>query len=223
MTVWPSNPDDEVLAPHRPRGRAPEHHPPADRQRELHLAGGAARHRLGAHQQVQRGLPGQALLRRQRGHRRGRGPRPRAGQGAVRRRARQRAAPRRAPTPTWPSTSRCSSRATPCSACGSTRAATSPTARRSTPAAGSTTSCPTASRRATSASTSTRCATLALEHRPKIIVTGATAYPRIIDSGAVPRHRRRGRRAVHVRRRPHRRPHRRRAAPEPGGRTAPTS
>ncbi len=48
---------------------------------------------LGADQQVRRGLPGQALLRRQRLHRRGRGPRPRAGQGPVRRRARQRAAP----------------------------------------------------------------------------------------------------------------------------------
>ena len=34
---------------------------------------------------------------------------------------------------------------------------------------------------------------------------------------AVPRDRRRGRRAVHVRRRPHRRAHRRRAAPEPDG------
>ena len=39
---------------------------------------------------------------------------------------------------------------------------------------------------------------------------------------AVPGHRRRGRRAVHVRRRPHRRAHRRRRAPQPGART-PTS
>ena len=57
----------------------------------------------------------------------------------------------------------------------------------------------------------------ALEHRPKIIVTGATAYPRIIDPAPVPRHRRRGGRAVHVRRRAHRRAHRRWAAPEPDG------
>ena len=49
-----------------------------------------------------------------------------------------------------------------------------------------------------------------------MIVAGATAYPRIIDPRAVPRDRRRGRRAVHVRRRPHRRAHRRRAAPQPG-------
>ena len=33
----------------------------------------------------------------------------------------------------------------------------------------------------TSASTSTRCATWPAEHRPKMIVAGATAYPRIID------------------------------------------
>ena len=49
-----------------------------------------------------------------------------------------------------------------------------------------------------------------------MIVAGATAYPRIIDPEPVPRDRRRGRRAVHVRRRPHRRPHRRRRAPDPG-------
>ena len=81
---------------------------------ELHLAGGAGGHRLGAHQQVLRGLPGQALLRRQRGHRRGRGPRPRAGQGAVRRRARQRAAPLGRQRQHGRLPRRCSSRATPC-------------------------------------------------------------------------------------------------------------
>ena len=48
--------------------------------------------------------------------------------------------PTPAPTPTWPCTSRCSTRATPSSACASTRAATSRTARRSTPAGSSTTS-----------------------------------------------------------------------------------
>ena len=40
------------------RGRAPEHHDPADRVRELHLARGARGAGLGAHQQVLRGLPG---------------------------------------------------------------------------------------------------------------------------------------------------------------------
>ena len=68
----------------------------------------------------------------------------------------------------------------------------------------------------TSASTSTRSATSPCEHRPKMIVAGATAYPRHHRPRAVPRDRRRGRRAVHVRRRPHRRAHRRRRAPEPG-------
>ena len=53
---------------------------------------------------------------------------------------------------------------------------------------------------------------LALAERPKMIITGATAYPRIIDAQPVPRDRRRGRRAVPLRRRAHRRPHRRRRA-----------
>ena len=45
----------------------------------------------------------------------------------------------------------------------------------------STSSCPTGSARATSASTTTRSATWPRQHRPKAIVAGATAYPRIID------------------------------------------
>ena len=47
---------------------------------------------VGAHQQVRRGVPGQAVLRRLRAGRHRREPRDRAGQGAVRRRARQRPA-----------------------------------------------------------------------------------------------------------------------------------
>ena len=43
---------------HRPRARAPARPARADRIRELHLAGGARGGRLGAHQQVRRGLPG---------------------------------------------------------------------------------------------------------------------------------------------------------------------
>ena len=91
----------------------------------------------------------------------------------------------RAPTPTWPRTSRCSTRATRSWACASTRAATSPTARRSTSAAASTTSWPTAS--------TTRPRRLdydairearAWRERPKLIIAGATAYPRIIDFAA---------------------------------------
>ena len=104
----------------------------------------------------------------------------------------------------------------------STTAATSPTARRSTPAACSTTSCPTASRPSDERIDFDQVRDLALEHRPKMIVAGTTAYPRQHRPRAVPGDRRRGRRAVHVRRRPHRRPDRRRRPPEPGAAT-PTS
>ena len=69
--------------------------PAADRLGELHVAGRAGRLGLGADQQVRRGLPRPAVLRRQPDHRRGRGPGPRPGHGAVRRRPRQRAAARR--------------------------------------------------------------------------------------------------------------------------------
>ena len=72
-------------------------------------------------------------------------------------------------------------------------------------------------RRATSASTSTRCATLAARAPPEDHRHRRHRLPADHRPAAVPRHRRRGRRAVHVRRRPHRRAHRRRAAPEPGG------
>ena len=60
---------------------------------------------------------------------------------------------------------------------------------------------------------------LAKEHRPKAIVAGATAYPRIIDPVVAAGHRRRGRRPAHLRRRPHRRAHRRRGPPQPGAPT----
>ena len=76
------------------RGEAPGARHRADRVGELRLRGGARSGRLGAHQQVRRGLSGPALLRRLRGRRRGRGARDRARQGAVRRRARERAAAR---------------------------------------------------------------------------------------------------------------------------------
>ena len=76
---------------HPARAAAPEHHDPTHRVGELHVAGGAGRAGLGAHQQVLRGLPGEALLRRQPGGRRGRGARARPALRAVRCRARQRA------------------------------------------------------------------------------------------------------------------------------------
>ena len=66
----------------------------ADRLGELHVAERARGGRLGADEQVRRGLPGQALLRRLRGRRRDRGARARPRDGALRRRARERAAAR---------------------------------------------------------------------------------------------------------------------------------
>ena len=115
---------------HPRRARPAARRPPADRQRELHVPGGAGRAGLDAVQQVRRGLPRQALLRRLRRRRPGRDDRHRARQGAVRRRARQPAAAlgrqrqprglRRVPVP-----GRHRARDGPAS-----RAATSPTARR---------------------------------------------------------------------------------------------
>ena len=78
----------------RPRARAAARADRADRVRELHLAVGARGDRVDADEQVRRGLPGQALLRRLRGRRRDRGARARAREGALRRRARERAAAR---------------------------------------------------------------------------------------------------------------------------------
>ena len=49
---------------------------------------------------------------------------------------------------------------------------------------------------------------LAREHKPTLIITGGSAYPRHIDFAALPRDRRRGRRAVHGRHGPFRRPRR---------------
>ena len=83
----------------RARGRAaaPAADAGDDRLGELRAAGGARRGRLGADQQVRRGLPRPPLLRRLRGGRRRRAAGDRPGQGAVRRRARQRPGPRRRP------------------------------------------------------------------------------------------------------------------------------
>ena len=81
----------------RRRAAAPAGDAGDDRLGELRAAGGAGSGRLGADQQVRRGLPGQALLRRLRGGRRRRAAGDRPGQGAVRRRARQRPAARRRP------------------------------------------------------------------------------------------------------------------------------
>ena len=98
-----------------------------DRLGELRPPGGARRRRLGAHQQVRRGLPGPPLLRRLRGGRRRRAAGDRPG-------ARRCSAPSTptssrtpAPRPTTPPTWRSSSPATRSWAWPSTTAATSRT------------------------------------------------------------------------------------------------
>ena len=85
---------DRPRGPRRDRARD---HPPAadardDRQRERRPPGGPGRPGLGAHQQVRRGLPGPALLRRLRARRRRRAARDRPGEGPLRCRVRQRPA-----------------------------------------------------------------------------------------------------------------------------------
>ena len=62
--------------PHRPGDHPADDDAAADRVRELRVAGGAGRLRLGPHQQVLGGLPGPSVLRRQPGNRRGRGRGP---------------------------------------------------------------------------------------------------------------------------------------------------
>ena len=57
---------------------------------------------------------------------------------------------------------------------------------------------------------------LAHEHKPKLIVAGASAYPRVIDAAGLPRDRRRGRRPPDGRHGALLRPGRRRPPPEPG-------
>ena len=85
----------------------------------------------------------------------------------------------------------------------------------STSPGGSTRSSTTASPARRTSSTTTRCSRLAKEHRPKLIVCGGSAYPRTVDADALPRDRRRGRRAAHVRHGALRRSRRRGPAAEP--------
>ena len=89
--------DPENRAAH-PRGDAATGGGPgAHRERELRLARGPRGAGLVAHEQVRRGLPREALLRRLRGRRSGRAARDRPREGALRRRARERPAALRLP------------------------------------------------------------------------------------------------------------------------------
>ena len=58
--------------------------------------------------------------------------------------------------------------------------------------------CPTASAEDTELIDYDQVRDLAREHRPKMIIAGATAYPRLIDFAALPGDRRRGRRLLMV-------------------------
>jgi hypothetical protein len=104
-----------TLGRHPARDRTPVFRPRADRLGELRQRGRARSRRLGDDQQVRRRLPGQAVLRRLRVRGRGRIAGHRSREGALRRRARQRAAALGAQA-NMACTSRCSSRATRCSA-----------------------------------------------------------------------------------------------------------
>ena len=99
------------------RTAAQRAHPPAGdarahRQRELRQPRGARGHGLGAHQQVRRGPPGGALLRRLRDRRPGRAAGHRPLQGACSGPSTSTCSRTRAPRPTWPRCSPCSSPAT---------------------------------------------------------------------------------------------------------------
>ena len=176
--------DPELAAPGRRRGAAPGRHPAPDPQRELRVAAVLEATGSVLHQQVLRGLPGQALLRGPAGHRPGRDARHRPRQGAVRRRARQRAAVLRLPgqprrLPGVPAARRHRDGHGACR-----WAATSPTAGTSRPPARGSAACSTASAATPAASTSTRCATWRCASGPKLIFCGGTAIPRTIDFAA---------------------------------------
>ena len=108
-----------------PAGRAAR----ADRLRELRQSEAVLEAAgLGAHQQVRRGLSGQALLRRLRVRRRGRDAGHRARRSSCSAPTTPTCSPTPAPRPTWPSTCAAASPATPSWAWTSPTAATSPTA-----------------------------------------------------------------------------------------------
>ena len=127
------------------------------------------------------GYPGPALLRRLPVRRRRRDPRHRARLQALRRRLRQRPAELRQPgqpggVPRAPAARRHLPRHGPLRRRPPDPRRASPTC----PASGSSPST-TASAARTSGSTTTRSAELAAEHRPKLIIAGGSAIPRLID------------------------------------------
>ena len=151
-------------------------------------AGRVGRLWLGADQQVQRGLSGPALLRRQPHHRRGRGPGSRPRHGALRRRARQRAAACRGQRQSrrLPGAGRAGGHDPGHAA--RPRRATSRTGRPPPSSRSSGASSPTASHRSRTTSPIPgevidfdQVAHLAKTEKPALIVAGSTAYARVID------------------------------------------
>ena len=171
---------------------------------------------LGTDQQVRRGLPRPPLLRRLRARRRHRAAGHRPRQGPVRRRVRQRAAALRRAGQRRRAVGAARTRATPSSGWTWPTAATSPTACGSTSPASCTTSSPTTSREDDYRIDMDEVERLAVEHRPKVIIAGWSAYPRHLDFAEFRAHRRRGRRLPDGRHGALRRPRRRRPAPHPG-------
>ena len=167
-------------------------------------------------QQVLRGIPRREVLRRQRGRRRDRDPGDRAGQVALRRRARQRAALFRLARPTRPSTA-------PWPRPGDKFMGMP------VPEGGHLThgwrvsfsgidyvQVPYGPNPETGVLDYDKIREIARKHRPRMIWVGATAYPRSPRLRQVRRDRRRGRRLPGGRHRPHQRADHRRRASQPG-------
>ena len=119
--------------------------------------------------------------------RRHRAARDRSREGAVRRRPRERAAARRARRRTWPCSARSSSRRPDDKVLGhGPRPRRAPHARLAGERVGQVVQRSSATRSTARPSSSTmdRVRDLAREHRPKIVLAGFTAYPRVIDCAA---------------------------------------
>ena len=174
--------DPERLGRHRRREPAAGRPHRADRVGELRQPGGAGGAGHAAHQQVRRGLSRQALLRRLRVRRRRRAARDRPREEAVRRRA----TPTCSRTPARRPTRRCSSpRSSPATRSSGMSLPHGGHLTHGSPvnmsAASGSTSSPTASIRETELIDYDAAERLAHEHKPKLIIAGASAYSRVID------------------------------------------
>ncbi len=166
------------------RAGAAARRPAADRQRELHLARGPGRTRQHAVEQVRRGLSRPALLRRLRRGRQGRADRASTAPSSCSAPSTPTSSRTPAPARTSPPTPPSCRPATRCSRCRCRTAATSRTARRSTSPARWFSTVSYGVREDDELIDYDQVRVLALEHQPKMIICGATAYPRLIDFAA---------------------------------------